>query len=348
MRDPAATAPVVRAILYGPDQIEEVAVANVDELRPLIGRRPVMWVNVDGLGDVELIRRLGEMFGLHRLALEDVVNTHQRPKVEEYADHIFIVTKIVHEEPALATEQVSMFLGRDFLLTFQEDVGDCFDPVRERLRNDRGRIRGAQADYLAYALLDAAIDEYFPVLERYGELVEGLEDAVMAAPTARIVSRIHLAKRDLLTLRRAIWPQREAINALVRDVSPLIAEPTRIHLRDCYDHCVQLMDMVETYREIASGLVDIHLSSISAHMNEIMKVLTIIATIFMPLGFIAGVYGMNFNAAASPWNMPELRWYWGYPFALGLMAAVAAGLVVYFWRKAWIGGGRPPENDGPA
>ncbi len=348
MRDPAAAAPVVRAILYGPDQIEELAVTEVEALRPLIGRRPVMWVNVDGLGDVELIRRLGDLFGLHRLALEDVVNTHQRPKVEEYADHIFIVTKIVHEEPALATEQVAMFLGRDFLLTFQERDGDCFDPVRERLRNDRGRIRGSQADYLAYALLDAAIDEYFPVLERYGELVEGLEDAVMAAPTARVVSRIHLAKRDLLTLRRAIWPQREAINALVRDVSPLIAEPTRIHLRDCYDHCVQLMDMVETYREIASGLVDIHLSSVSAHMNEIMKVLTIIATIFMPLGFIAGVYGMNFNAEVSPWNMPELRWYWGYPFVLGLMAVVAAGLLVYFRRKGWIGGDRLPEDDGPA
>jgi len=345
MRDPAAAAPVVRAILYGPDQIEELAVTDVEALRPLIGRRPVMWVNVDGLGDVELIGRLGELFGLHRLALEDVVNTHQRPKVEEYADHVFIVTKIVHEEPELATEQVSMFLGRDFLLTFQEDVGDCFDPVRERLRNDRGRIRGAQADYLAYALLDAAIDEYFPVLERYGELVEGLEDAVMAAPTARIVSRIHLAKRDLLTLRRAIWPQREAINALVRDVSPLIAEPTRIHLRDCYDHCVQLMDMVETYREIASGLVDIHLSSISAHMNEIMKVLTIIATIFIPLGFIASVYGMNFDAEVSPWNMPELRWYWGYPFALGLMAVVTAGLLLYFRRKGWLGGTRQASGD---
>ena len=347
MRDPTAAAPVVRAILYGPDQIEELAVTDVDELRPLIGRQPVMWVNVDGLGDVELIRRLGELFGLHRLALEDVVNTHQRPKVEEYADHIFIVTKIVHEEPALATEQVSMFLGRDFLLTFQEDVGDCFDPVRERLRNDRGRIRGAQADYLAYALLDAAIDEYFPVLERYGELVERLEDDVMAEPTGRIAARIHLAKRDLLTLRRAIWPQREAINALIRDVSPLVAEPTRIHLRDCYDHCVQLIDMVETYREIASGLVDIHLSSISAHMNEIMKVLTIIATIFIPLGFVASLYGMNFDPEASPWNMPELRWYWGYPAVLAIMAVVAVALLFYFQRKGWIGARRRKTDAEP-
>jgi len=338
---------VVRAILYGPDQIEELAVTDVEALRPLIGRRPVMWVNVDGLGDVELIRRLGELFGLHRLALEDVVNTHQRPKVEEYADHIFIVTKIVHEEPALATEQVSMFLGRDFLLTFQEDVGDCFDPVRERLRNDRGRIRGAQADYLAYALLDAAIDEYFPVLERYGELVERLEDDVMAEPTGRIAARIHLAKRDLLTLRRAIWPQREAINALIRDVSPLVAEPTRIHLRDCYDHCVQLIDMVETYREIASGLVDIHLSSISAHMNEIMKVLTIIATIFIPLGFVASLYGMNFDPEASPWNMPELRWYWGYPAVLAIMAVVAVALLFYFQRKGWIGARRRKTDAEP-
>src|SRR3990172_3277699 len=347
VRDPTAAAPVVRAILYGPDQIEEMAVADVEALRPLIGRRPVMWVNVDGLGDVELIRRLGELFGLHRLALEDVVNTHQRPKVEEYADHIFIVTKIVHEEPELATEQVAMFLGRDFLLTFQEDAGDCFDPVCERLRQDRGRIRGAQADYLAYALLDAAIDEYFPVLERYGELVERLEDDVMAEPTGRIAARIHLAKRDLLTLRRAIWPQREAINALIRDVSPLIADQTRIHLRDCYDHCVQLMDMVETYREIASGLVDIHLSSVSAHMNEIMKVLTIIATIFIPLGFVASLYGMNFDAAASPCNMPELRWYWGYPAVLAIMAVVAVALLFYFQRKGWIGARRRKTDAEP-
>ena len=326
---------------YGPDDLEERQFHDVAEIQAWIGRRPVVWVNVEGLADIELIRRLGELFGLHRLALEDVVNVHQRPKVEEYGEHIFIVTRMLHGASSVGeevdSEQISLFLGEGFLLTFQERPGDPFSLVRERLRGQRGQIRSAKSDYLAYALLDAVIDGYFPVLEKCGEQLEELEDAVMDEANHHQTARIHAMKRDLLALRRAIWPQRDMINGLIRDPSRFITDQTRIYLRDCYDHCIQLMDLLETYREIAAALVDVHLSSMSARMNEIMKVLTIIATIFIPLGFVASLYGMNFNPRISRWNMPELEWAFGYFYVLGLMAAIAIGLLVYFWRKGWIG-----------
>ncbi len=336
--DPAAARSRVRVMRYGPETMEEIGLASAADLPGLIGSAPVTWVNVDGLADVELIRALGELFGLHRLALEDVVNVHQRPKVVEYEKQTFVVARMIHSGRGLVSEQVSLFLGEGFLLTFQEMEGDCFDLVRERLRQGLGLIRERGADYLAYALLDALIDGYFPVVEDYGERLEALEDAVMTRPERAQVVAIHDMKRDLLTLRRAIWPQREMFNALARDASPHVSASTQVYLRDCYDHLVQLMDFVETYREIASGLVDVYLSSSSARMNEIMKVLTVIATIFMPLGFIASLYGMNFDPQVSPWNMPELSWYLGYPFALLLMATVAGGLILFFRRKGWVGG----------
>jgi magnesium transporter len=208
--------------------------------------------------------------------------------------------------------------------------------VREHIRNTRGQIREAGADYLAYALLDAMVDSYFPILEEYGERLETLEDAIITRPDHHTVARIHAAKRDLLTLRRAIWPQRETFNTLLRDVIPLITDETRLHLRDCYDHTVRLIDLVETYRELGSDLMDVYLSSVSNRTNEIMRVLTVIATIFIPLTFIAGVYGMNFDPDTSPWNMPELNWYWGYPFALTLMTTVIVGQLVFFWRRGWL------------
>jgi len=335
--DPAARRPDVYVIRYGPDEIAEQPVDSIAALRERMGSAPVTWVDVRGLGDLGLIQEIGNLFNLHSLALEDVVNVHQRPKAEEYEDHLFIVTRMHVEERPPESEQISLFLGKNYVLTFQERAGDCFEPVRERIRKRRGRIRASGADYLAYALLDAVIDAYFPVLERFGETVEVLEELVTSRPGENLVSEIHKVKRDLLASRRAVWPMREMINQLIRDETPLVTDHTRIFLRDCYDHTVQLMDMIETYREIASSLVDIHLSSLSKRMNEIMKVLTIIATIFIPLGFIAGVYGMNFDPEASPWNMPELGWYLGYPFALGLMGLVAAGLVFYFWREGWIG-----------
>ncbi len=336
--DPAATAPRVRLFGYGPEALEEREVDDLTSLDALVDKWPVVWINVDGLADIELIQRIGELFGLHRLALEDVVNVHQRPKAEEYEDHIFIVTRMLVATAEAATEQVSMFLGERYLLTFQERPGDCFDLVRDRIRLHRGRIREAGADYLAYALLDAVIDSYFPALEAHGERLEALEDAVVRSPAHIEVAHIHDMKRSLLALRRAIWPQREMINALTRETTLHVTDATRVYLRDCYDHTIQLIDLVETYREIASGLVDVFLSSLSTRMNEIMKVLTIIATIFIPLSFVASLYGMNFDRTSSPWNMPELGWQLGYPYALVLMVAMAGGLLAYFVRKGWIGG----------
>ena len=295
-----------------------------------------MWVDVTGLADVALIEEVGKVFGLHRLALEDVINAHQRPKSEVFDEHVFIVARMLVPGAAVDSEQVALFVGSNFLVTFQEKPGDAFDPVRTRLRSPISRIRQQSADYLAYALLDALIDGYFPVLEAIGEQVELLEDAVIARPQPEQVDRLHQIRRELLTLRRAIWPTRELVNALIRDEAPQFSETTRLYLRDCYDHAIQLMDIVETYREISSSLLDVYLSSQSTKMNEVMKVLTIIATIFIPLSFLAGVWGMNFNTA-SPWNMPELAWAFGYPVALLVMLVVALGLVYWFWRKGWIG-----------
>lgn len=343
--DPAAGAPAVTLIAYGPDGFEEIEITDVEALAPLIGKHPVTWINVVGLGNIELIRRLGEMFSLHGLALEDVVNVHQRPKVEDYDEHAFIVSRMVAGGDSPTTEQVSMFLGDRFLLTFQEKPGDCFDPVRARLRNSHSQIRSRPTDYLAYALLDAVIDGYFPVLERLGERLEELEDKVIAAPGTMEVTRIHEIKRELLTLRRAVWPQRDMLSALTREASPFVTDQTRLYLRDCYDHTFQLMDVVETYREIATSLVDIYLSSVSTRLNEVMKVLTIIATIFIPLSFVTGLYGMNFDTDASPWNMPELEWHWGYPMALGLMTAIAAAMLSYFYRKGWLTGSGKDSAD---
>jgi magnesium transporter len=239
----------------------------------------------------------------------------------------------------LWTEQFSLFLGKGFVLTFQEGrPGDCFDPVREQIRKGVGRLREAGPDHLAYALLDAVIDAYFPVLEAYGESLEDLEEDLLWDPRRQSVIQIHAIKRDLLTLRRAIWPLRDVIGLLLREEPAFILPETHPYLRDCYDHIVQIIDLVETYRELTSSMMDVYLSSVSNRMNEIMKVLTVISTIFIPLSFIAGVYGMNFNPQASPLNMPELNWAWGYPLCLGLMGCVAGALVVYFWRRGWLSG----------
>jgi magnesium transporter len=335
--DPSALPPVIELMAYGKDGVHEQRIEQVDELLQLVGRRPITWVNVQGLGDVELIRRLGEVFDVHQLALEDVVNVHQRPRVDEYEDHLFIVCRMPGPRVGSGSEQISMFLGKDYLLTFQERPGDCFDVVRKRIRRDGTRLRQAGPDYLAYTLLDAVTDSYFPLLEEYGEMVEALEENVLSDPRVPVVRELQDVKRALLGVRRAVWPLRDLFTVLVREDSAFVSEETHVYFRDCYDHVIQLMDVIETYREIASGLVDIYLSSLSARMNEIMKVLTIIATIFIPLGFIASLYGMNFNRDASPWNMPELDWHYGYPYAVGLMIVVAVGLLYYFRRKRWIG-----------
>ncbi|MDH3241638.1 MAG: magnesium/cobalt transporter CorA [Alphaproteobacteria bacterium] len=333
--DPTAPKPVIRVMAYGPDQLQEQEITDVEGLAGILGRQPVTWINVEGLGDPETIVRIGEIFGLHNLALEDVIHVPQRPKAEDYGDHIFIVTQMTSLSPHLRNEQVSIFLGPNFVLTFQESAGDCFDPVRKRIGDPRGRIRQSKADYLAYALIDATVDTYFPILERFGEVSDALEIAVLTAPKGDLIPRIHHLKTDLLSLRRLIWAQRDMINVVIRDFSALVSDPTRVYLRDCYDHTIQLLDMMDTHREIAAALTEIYLSGVNSRTNEIMKVLTVIATIFMPLGFVASLYGMNFDRTASPWNMPELGWALGYPLALGVMLFIALGLIGWFYVRGW-------------
>jgi len=333
-----ADTPEVSVLGFGPDGLAEEAGVADAEIGDWLARWPTTWVNVDGLGDPAVMRALAERFGVHPLALEDVVNLGQRPKVETYGDQLFVVVRMARAGRP-RTEQLSLILGPGFLLTFQEELGDCLDPVRERLRTGRGRIRTAGADYLAYALLDAVVDQYFPILEDYGERLESLQDRVFRNPERALIEEIQQVKQEFMALRRAIWPMRELFTALVRDDTDLIDDDTRLYLRDCYDHVIQLMDVVESYRELASSLVDAYLSAVSFRSNEVMKVLTIVGAIFIPLTFIAGIYGMNFDPEASPWNMPELGWAYGYPAALGAMLAVAGGLVAFFLSKGWIGGG---------
>ncbi len=327
----------ITLIDYGPDHLEERTLDRIEEAFAYKERDSVTWINVEGLSDVELIARLGERFGFHKLALEDVVNCGQRPKVEPYDDHEFLILRSVQieHETDLIGEQISLFLGRGYVVTFQEIPGDSWEAVRERIRLGRGLIRKRGSDYLAYALIDALIDEFFPVLERYGEEVEKLENELIGRPSPGLLNQIHKIKRDLLMLRRAAWPERDLLNAILRDGSELITAETRVFLRDCYDHVVQAIDVIETYRELAGGMLDVYLSSASNRMNEIMKVLTILSSIFIPLSFIAGVYGMNFDSTVSRFNMPELHWVMGYPFALGLMAAVALALILFFKKKGW-------------
>ena len=333
--DPDAPKPVIRVIAYGPDGLTEEPIDRVDELSRYLQEWPVTWINVDGLGDEQTLRALGELFGLHRLTLEDVVSHGQRPKVEAYDDYLFIVVRMPSQSSAYETEQLSLLLGDRFVLSFQEQSGDCFDGVRTRLRQGKAVIRRSGADYLTYALVDSVIDAYFPVLEQVGDDLERLDDEVLERPQRDTVSRIHAAKHHLQALRRGIGPHREAINALIRDSAEFVTPETTIYLRDCYDHLLRLFERVEVYREQCADLMNLYLTMVSNRMNEVMKVLTIIATIFIPLGFVAGLYGMNFNPEISGWNMPELGWTFGYPFALALMALLAGGMVLYFWRKGW-------------
>jgi magnesium transporter len=343
--DPAAPPSSIRLIAFSSDDYMERDVQKPEDIRGVLGQWPVTWINVDGLGDVNTIAKLADVFGLHRLAIEDTVNTHQRAKVEHYSNHLYMVLHMVTPGESLQTEQLSLFLGSNYVVTFQEGrPGDPFEPVRDRIRHNGGHTRQAGADYLAYSLIDAVIDGYFPVLEFVGEGLESLEDEILARPSTRIASRVHQTKRELMTLRRAMWPLREALNSLLRDPSPLVAQDTRLYLRDCYDHAVRIIDFVETYRELGSDLMDLYLSSINQRMTEVMKVLTIISTLFIPLTFLAGLYGMNFHTDKSPWNMPELTWYYGYPLLLGLMASIAVSMLFYFRAKGWIGAGRPPPS----
>ena len=340
--DPEAPHSKLSVMAFGPEGMVEQQIDAPHEAAAFIQEWPVVWINVDGLGDKDAIQQFGTMFELHRLALEDVVNVHQRPKVEEYDEHLFFVARMVYLNDTIETEQLSLFLGENFVLTFQERPGgDCFSPVRERIRRAAGRIRTHGADFLAYCLIDSLVDAYFPVLELYSDQLEALEDEVLEKPSPKTVHAIHQIRRDLLLLRRAIWPLREAINSLQRNDCPVFSGDTRLYLRDCYDHTIQILDLVEAYRELVSDLMDVYLSSISTKLNEVMRVLTLFSTIFMPMTLVASIYGMNFHV------MPELDWHYGYPMALGLMAAIFVAQLVYFRRKGWLGSSidTEPETD---
>ncbi|MCC5646412.1 magnesium/cobalt transporter CorA [Nostoc sp. CHAB 5824] len=338
--DADAPTPIIFLIDYNQTDFIREQIATPEECATYLNSESISWVDVQGLGSQDILQRLGNVFELHPLVLEDIVNVPERPKTEDYEDQLlFIARMVVPKERTCGfySEQVSLILGKNYLLTVQEEPEhDCFEGVRSRIEKNKGIIRKQGADYLAYAVLDAIIDGFFPVLELYGERIEELEEEVIVRPTPQTLQNIYQIRRELLQLRRAIWPQRDAINSLIRDGSELIGEEVRIYLRDCYDHTVQVMDMVETYRELASGLMDVYLSAVSNKMNEIMKVLTVISSIFIPLTFVAGIYGMNFNTEKSPYNMPELNSYWGYPICLAVMGAIALGLLFFFWRRGWL------------
>jgi len=316
---------------YAGARCDERTATSPDELQPPADES-VTWVDIGGVHKLDLLEAFGKQFSLHPLLLEDIANTDQRPKLDDYESYLFLVMKVlsVTDTHDLLVEQVSFVVGRNFVLSFQENGTDVFKTVRERLRGGRGRIRQSGADYLLYALMDAIVDQYFLVLESLGEKVESLQEKVVADPRPETLREVHELKRQLLFLRRAVWPLREATNGLSRSDCPFLHEPTKVFFRDVYDHVVQIVDTIETLREMVSASLDIYLSSVSYRLNTVMRVLTVITTIFMPLSFIASIYGMNFE------HMPELKSEWGYPAVLVAMGLIAVGMLTAFRRRHWL------------
>jgi magnesium transporter len=335
--------PRIHVIEYDREQVTERDIGDIGELADAIESRKVTWINIDGLGDLEALQALGRHFNLHPLALEDVLNTGQRPKIEQTTDYVFICVQMVYQDQAegIRAEQVSMFLGRNFLITVQEEQYDVFDPVRERIRSGRGVLRKSRADYLAYALLDSVIDHYYPVLEHLGGEIEDLEDRLLEKPSRKMVATLHEQRRQLTHLRRLVWPLRDVVNSMLHDSSGFITAPTKVFLRDCYDHSVQLMDLVESHRELTASLMELYHSSVGLRTNEIMRVLTVITAIFIPLTFIVGIYGMNFVPESAtgeklPLNMPELYHPFGYVGVMAFMLIVAIGQLILFRKLKWL------------
>ncbi len=327
-----ADRPSITSTRYDEASLVEKEDCSLDELRKEKEQPGILWVNIDGLQDVQLLGAIGVLFGLHPLILEDILNTDQRPKAEDFGNYIFIVLKDIHNhvDRDLHAHQVSIILGKNFVLSFQEKKGDLFNPIRDRLQACKGRIRMAGADYLAHHLLDAIVDHYFIVLEGIEEKIEQLEDDLIRQTTPAKLQAIHQLKKELIVLRKSLWPLREAIGLLQRSGSPLISDSDLVYFKDIYDHIIAVVDTVDTFRDMLAGMLDIYLSAASMRMNQVMKVLTIIATIFMPLTFLAGVYGMNFK------NMPELRWPLGYFALWAVMLAIAAFMLILFRKKKWI------------
>ncbi|MCM1987442.1 magnesium/cobalt transporter CorA [Methanococcoides seepicolus] len=318
---------------YDEDHFSETEMKTVEECFHSKDKNTVSWVNIDGIHQVDVIEKIGTHFGLNTLVLEDILNTDQHPKLEDFENYIYVVMKMLSFDEAvnkITTEQVSFILAPKLVLSFQERIGDTFDPVRERLRTSKGRIRKMDADYLAYALIDSIVDNYFIILEKIGDKIDFIEEELVTDPTPDTLQMIHELKREMITLKRSIWPLREIISRLGVMGSPLIMESTNAYLKDVHDHIIHIIDTIETYKEMLSGMLDIYLSSLSNKMNEVMKVLTLVATIFIPLTFIAGVYGMNFQ------HMPELAWKWGYPVVWIIMISVSMSMVLYFKRMKWL------------
>ena len=323
----------ITLIDYDEESLQEKVLGGIEEAFPLKDLPTVTWINIDGLHEVDTIEKIGQHFNIHHLVLEDILNTGQRPKTEEFEDLIFIVLKMLHynkNAEKITSEQFSLVLGSNFLITFQEIQGDVFKTVRERIRIPKTRIRKAGCDYLAYALIDAVVDYYFVILEALGDKIEDIEIRLLDNPTRDTLEIIHEMKREMIYLRKQIWPIREIINSLVKSESSLIQEQMHIYFRDIYDHTIQIIDTIESYRDILGGMLDIYLSTLSNKMNEVMKVLTIIATIFIPITFIAGVYGMNFKF------MPELEWRWGYVMVWGIIVVAVGIMIGFFKKKQWL------------
>jgi len=329
-----AGAPRVSLLHYDGEQLDEVELTDVTACQAWLNRPGVTWINIEGVHEIELLEQVGAVFGLHPLVLEDIANTGQRPKVEDYGEYLYTVLRMLSlhgTTQEVVGEQVSLVLGPNFVISFQEGItGDVFGPIRERLRNAKGRARREGADYLAYFLIDAIVDGYFVLLEKLGEQIEVLDERMLTNRAGEVARTIHLLKREMIWLRKAVWPLREMVNTLQRSESPLISESTGVYLKDVYDHTIEVIDTVETYRDVLSGMLENHLSLLTTRLNEVMKVLTGIATIFIPLTFIVGVYGMNFR------YMPELEWRWGYPLVMLVMTVIGAGLYFYFRRKKWL------------
>ena len=319
---------------YDGDHLEEKVVEGLEECASCRDKPTTTWIHVDGIHDIQLLERLGAIFHLHPLSMEDILNTDQRPKVDDYGNYIYVVLKTFSlsddTKEEIRSEQISLVFGANFLLSFAEKEGMQLDSIRERLRNNQGRIRKTGADYLTYRILDVIVDQYFIILEKMGERIEFAEEKLVTQPAPETLQTIQHLKREMLFLRKSVWPLREAISYLERRESPLISDQTVPYLKDVYDHTIQVIDTVETYRDMLSAMLDIYLSSISNRLNEVMKVLTIIATVFMPLTFLAGVYGMNFK------YMPELEWRWGYFAVWGVMIVIGLAMVIYFRRKKWL------------
>ena len=336
-REGASPTAKLRLIQYNADSLTDETFPDWNSLTAKIDRSKVNWIDIDGLGDIDTIRAAGETFGLHPLALEDALNTTQRPKVETFENHFFIVSQMIYFKGSeLCFEQISLFLGEYFIITLQEEAEqDIFDSVRNRLKSGRGFARRLKADYLAYALLDTTVDQIFPILESIGDSIEEVEEELLEKPQRSSLRELYDSKRLLLAIRRSAWPHREIFGTLLRDDTGLIARGTQVFLRDCYDHTTQIIDIIESYRDLSAGLMDLYLSSVGFRTNEIIRILTIVSVVFIPLTFLAGVYGMNFDTEFKA-NMPELHWHYGYVYFWLLCLAISGAMLLFFKRRNWL------------